>query len=79
MAVIALLVAVTGYQTWATGMTGAHGSGNLSGPARVVSVSDQYWFYLSPSSGPSTGTGLRGSFTAARKFAASPAGDPACP
>jgi hypothetical protein len=68
----------TGYQTWATGVTGAHGSGNLSGPARVVSLSDQYWLYLSLSSGTSIGTGLRGSFTAARKFAASPAGNPAC-
>jgi hypothetical protein len=68
----------TGYQTWATGVTSAHGSGNLNGPARVVSLSDQYWLYLSPSSGTSIGTGLHGSFTAARKFAASPAGNPAC-
>jgi hypothetical protein len=68
----------TGYQIWATGVTSAHGSGDLSGPAGVVSLSDQYWLYLSPSSGTSIGTGLHGSFTAARKFAAAPAGNPAC-
>jgi hypothetical protein len=68
----------TGYQTWATGVTSAHGSGSLSGPPRAVSLSDQYWLYLSPSSGTSAGPGLRGNFTMARKFSASPAGKTAC-
>ncbi|MBO0832136.1 MAG: hypothetical protein J2P29_09220, partial [Actinobacteria bacterium] len=68
----------TGYQTWATGVISADGSGDLSGPARAVSLRDQYWLYLSPPSGESTGAGIRGSFTAARRFAASPAGNPAC-
>ena len=68
----------TGYQTWAAGVTSADGSAILSGPARAVSLSDQYWLYLSPSSGTSTGPGLHGSFTSARRFAASPAGNPAC-
>src|SRR5260370_28945069 len=41
----------TGYQSWAAGVTDAHGSGNLSGHAWTVSLTDEYWLYLSPSSG----------------------------
>jgi len=70
----------SGYQTWAAGVTGADGTGNLSGHALTVSLSDEYWLYLSPSSsGGDLGPGLDGSFTAAGKFSASPAGNPACP
>jgi hypothetical protein len=68
-----------GYETWAAGVTDAHGVGNLSGHALTVSLSDEYWLYLSPSSVPSdAGPGLDGSFTAAGKFSASHAGNPAC-
>jgi hypothetical protein len=69
-----------GYETWAAGVTNAHGVGNLSGHALTVSLSDEYWLYLSPSSLPSdAGPGLDGIFTAAGKFSVSPAGNPACP
>jgi len=68
-----------GYETWAAGVTDADGTGNLSGHALTVSLSEEYWLYLSPSSLPSdAGPGLDGSFTAAGKFSASPAGNPAC-
>lgn len=67
----------TGYQWWAAGVTGADGSGTLSGPALTVSLSDEYWLYLSPSSG-SGGPGLDGRFTTAGTFSASPARNPAC-
>ncbi len=68
-----------GYETWAAGVTDAHGVGNLSGNALTVSLRDEYWLYLSPSSRPSdAGPGLDGIFTAAGKFSASPAGNPAC-
>lgn len=67
------------YQTWATGVTNARGSGTLSGHALRVSAHGQYWFYLSSSSsGGSAEAGLRGSLTAAGTFSASPAGNPAC-
>jgi hypothetical protein len=68
----------SGYESWAAGVTNADGSGNLTGHAWLVSLRDSYWLYLSPSSG-STGRGLHGSFTAAGRFSAVPAGDPACP
>ena len=68
----------TGYQWWAAGVTGADGSGTLSGPALTVSLSDEYWLYLSPSSSGSGGPGLDGRFTGAGTFSASPAGNPAC-
>jgi hypothetical protein len=69
-----------GYQTWASGATNAHGSGTLSGHARTMSPSDKYWLYVSlSSSGMSSEAGLRGSFTTAGKFSATPAGNPACP
>jgi len=67
-----------GYQTWAAGVTDADGTANLSGHALKVSLSHEYRLYLSPPS-RSAGPGLDGSFTAAGKFSASPAGDPACP
>lgn len=67
----------SGYQTWAAGVTDADGSGTLSGHAWTVSLSDEYWLYLSPSSG-SAGHGVRGSFIAAGRFSAFPAGSPAC-
>ncbi len=67
----------SGYQTWAAGVTDADGSGTLSGHALTVSLSDEYWLYLSPSSA-SAGQGIHGSFTAAGRFSAFPAGDPAC-
>jgi hypothetical protein len=63
----------TGYQWWAAGVTGADGSGTLGGPAWTVSLSDEYWLYLSPSSSGSGGPGLDGRFTAAGTFSASPA------
>jgi len=70
----------SGYQEWAAGGTNAHGSGILSGHARAVSPSDQYWLYVSQSSsGGNSEAGLRGDFTAAGKFSASPAGNLACP
>jgi hypothetical protein len=68
----------TGYQSWAAGVTDAYGSGNLSGHAWAVSLTDQYWLYLSPSSGL-VGPGIHVSFTTAGRFAvAVPAGNPAC-
>lgn len=68
----------TAYQSWATGVTDAHGSGNLSGHVVSVSFTGQYWLYLSPSSGLA-GPGVRISFTDAGRFTVVvPAGDPAC-
>jgi hypothetical protein len=68
----------TGYESWAAGVTDAHGSGNLSGHAWTVSLTDEYWLYLSPSSG-SGGPGVHVSFTTdGRLSAVVPAGDPAC-
>jgi len=70
----------SGYVTWAAGFTGADGTANLTGHALTVSLSDEYWLYLSPSSFQGVaGPGLDGTFTAAGKFSASPAGNPACP
>ena len=68
----------TGYQPWAAGMTDSHGSGNLTGHAWAVSLTDQYWLYLSPSSGLA-GPGIHVSFTTDGRFSvAVPAGDLAC-
>jgi hypothetical protein len=67
----------TGYQSWAAGVTDAHGSGNLSGHAWTVSLTDEYWLYLSPSSGIG-GPGVHISFTTAGRFSAFPAGDQPC-
>lgn len=66
-----------GYQTWATGTTGADGSGDLNGAALTVSLHDSYWLYLSLPSG-SAGPGLLGNFTATGQFSAVSAGNPAC-
>ena len=56
------------------------GTGTLSGHARTMSPSDKYWLYVSlSSSGMSSEAGLRGSFTTAGRFSATPAGNPACP
>jgi hypothetical protein len=70
----------TGYQSWAAGVTDAGGSGNLSGHAWTVSLTDEYWLYLSPSSSGSAGPGLHVSFTVGGRFSAfSPgAGIPPC-
>jgi hypothetical protein len=66
-----------GYETWAVGVTGADGRATLNGRSVTVSLSDYYWVYLRlPSQRP--GSSLLGSFTAAGKFSASPAGNPAC-
>jgi hypothetical protein len=66
-----------GYETWAAGVTNADGRATLSGRSLTVSLSDYYWLYLRlPSQRP--GSSLLGSFTAAGKFSASPAGNPAC-
>ena len=68
----------TGYESWAAGVTDAHGSGNLTGHARAVSLTDEYWVYLSPSSGLA-GPGIHVSFTTAGRFSvAVPAGAPPC-
>lgn len=68
----------TGYESWAAGVTDVHGSGNLSGRAVSVSLTGQYWLYLSPSSGLA-GPGVDISFTDAGRFTVVvPAGDPAC-
>lgn len=68
----------TGYQSWAAGVTGADGTGNLSGRTRTVSLTDEYWLYLSPSSGIG-GPGVHVGFTTAGRLSAVvPAGDPAC-
>lgn len=70
----------SGYETWGAGVTDANGTANLSGEALTVSLRDEYWLYLSlASSGSAVGRGLHGSFTAAGRFSAFPAGDPACP
>lgn len=64
---------------WAAGVTDAHGVGNLSGHALTVSLRAEYWLYLSlSSSGGNLGPGLAGGFTAAGKFSAAPARNPAC-
>lgn len=69
----------SGYQTWAVGVTNAHGTGALSGQALSVSPRSEYWLYINPSqSGENAEAGLRASFNGAG-FSASPAGDPACP
>lgn len=67
----------SGYQTWATGVTGANGAGNLTGPAQAVSARDEYWLYLSPSSSGSAGPGVHGTFTTAGRWSAIPS--PAAP
>ena len=68
----------TGYQSWAAGVTDAHGSGNLTGHAWSVSITDQYWFYLSPSSGLA-GPGIHVSFTTDGRFSVgAPVGELAC-
>lgn len=69
----------SGYQTWAVGVTNAHGSGALSGRAFSVSPRTEYWLYINlSSSGENAEAGLRASFTGAG-LSASPAGEPACP
>lgn len=68
----------TGYESWAAGVTDTHGSGNLSGHAWTVSLTDEYWLYLSPSSGIG-GPGADVSFTTAGRFSpVVPAEDPSC-
>jgi len=67
-----------GYQTWAAGITSAGGRGNLTSQALPVSLSDNYWLYLSLPPSQSPQSGLLGSFTAAGKFSGYPAGNPAC-
>ena len=63
----------SGYQTWAVGVTNAHGSAALSGRALSVSPRAEYWLYINPSSsGANAEAGLRASFTRAG-FSASPA------
>ncbi len=69
----------SGYQSWAAGITGAYGAGNLSGHAWPVSPRDEYWLYLSPSSSGSAGPGVHGSFTAAGRWSAIPARAAPCP
>jgi hypothetical protein len=68
----------TGYESWAAGVTDAHGSGNLNGRAWTVSLTDEYWLYLSPSSSGIGGPGVHISFTSAGRFSAFPAGDQPC-
>lgn len=66
-----------GYETWAAGVTDASGRGTLSGRPLIASLSDYYWLYLRlPTQRP--GSSLLGSFSAAGKFSASPAGNPPC-
>jgi len=68
----------TGYQPLAAGVTDAHGSGNLTGHAWSVSLTDQYWLYLSPSSGL-VGPGIHVSFTTDGRFSVGvPVGELAC-
>jgi hypothetical protein len=68
----------TGYQPWAAGMTDAHGSGNLTGHAWAVSLTDEYWLYLSPSLGLA-GPGIHVSFTTDGRFSVGvPVGEVAC-
>jgi hypothetical protein len=68
----------TGYQPWATGVTDAHGSGNLNGHTWTISLTDEYWLYLIPSSGLG-GPGVHTGFTTTGRFSAYfPAGDPVC-
>ncbi len=68
----------TGYQSWAAGVTDAHGSADLSGHTWAVSLTDEYWLYLSPSSGLA-GPGIHVSFTTDGRFSVGvPVGDPAC-
>jgi hypothetical protein len=68
----------TGYQPWAYGKTESRGSGVLSGRTWLVFLKDRYWFYLSSSNRGSSGPGLLGSFSAAGRFTATPATNPAC-
>ncbi len=69
----------SGYETWAAGVTGADGTANLIGHAWTVSLRDEYWLYLSPSSFQGVaGRGLHGSFTTAGRFSAAPAGYTPC-
>jgi hypothetical protein len=59
-------------------MTDARGSGNLTGHAWAVSLTDEYWLYLSPSSGLA-GPGIHVSFTTDGRFSAGvPVGEVAC-
>ena len=68
----------TGYLPWAAGMTDAHGSGNLTGRAWSVSLTDEYWVYLSPSLGLA-GPGIHVSFTIDGRFSVGvPVGEVAC-
>ena len=68
----------TGYQPWAAGVIDARGSGNLTGRTWAVSLTDEYWLYLSPSSGLA-GPGIQVSFTADGRFSVGvPVGNPAC-
>jgi hypothetical protein len=67
----------TGYESWATGVTDAHGSGTLNGHAWTVSPTDEYWLYLSPLSGIG-GPGVHISFTGAGRFTASPVAEQPC-
>lgn len=66
-----------GYQTWGAGVTDAEGTGILNGKSLTVSLTDDYWLYLSPPS-RTPGPDLLGSFTASGRFSATPAGNPAC-
>jgi hypothetical protein len=68
----------TGYQSWAAGVTDAHGSGTLSGHAWTVSLTDEYWLYLSPASSGIGGPGVHISFTADGRFTAFPAAEQPC-
>ena len=67
-----------GYQTWATGVTGAGGEGNLTGHALSVSLSDYYWLYLRPPPARGPQSSLLGRFSASGKFSGAQAGNPAC-
>ncbi len=68
----------TGYQSLAAGVTNARGSGSLTGHAWPVSLTDQYWLYLSPSSGLA-GPGIHVSFTTDGRFSVGvPVGELAC-
>ncbi|MGH3400052.1 MAG: hypothetical protein ACRDPO_35765 [Streptosporangiaceae bacterium] len=67
-----------GYQTWATGVTGAGGQGDLTGHALPVSLSDYYWLYLRLPAARGPEPSLLGRFTATGKFSAAQAGNPAC-
>jgi hypothetical protein len=68
----------SGYQTWAAGVAGADGAANLSGHAWTVSLRDEYWLYLHPSSSGSAGPGVHGRFTSAWRLSAIPVGAAPC-